>query len=79
MGNPFTFACLEGQSTNHPSLFNKENYTYQKTSMRIFIQASDYNLQNKIINDPHISTHTLNNLVTLKPENDQDENDRRMA
>ena len=47
--------------------------------MRIFIQASDYNLWNIIVNGPHIPTHTSNNLVTLKPECEWDDNDRRMA
>ena len=31
------------------------------------------------MNGPHIPTHSLNNLVTLKPENEWDDNDRRMA
>ena len=31
------------------------------------------------MNGPHIPTHTLNNLVILKLESDQDESDRRMA
>ena len=31
------------------------------------------------MNDPHIPTHTLNNLVTLKLESDWDDNDRRMT
>ena len=44
--------------------------------MRIFIQASDYNLWNIIMNGPHILTHSLNNLVTLKPEYEWDDNDR---
>ena len=47
--------------------------------MKIFIQASYYNLWRIIINGPHIPTHSLNNLVTLKLENEQDDNDRRMA
>ena len=47
--------------------------------MRIFIQASDYNLWNIIVNGPHIPTHSLNNIVTLKIKNYWDENDRRMA
>ena len=47
--------------------------------MRIFIQISDFSLWNTIVNGPHISIHTLNNLVILKLENDWDENDRRMA
>ena len=47
--------------------------------MRIFIQASDYSLWNIIINGPHIPTHKINNIVTLKPEYDWDELDRRIA
>ena len=47
--------------------------------MRIFIQTSDYNLWSIIMNNSHIPTHTLNNLVTLKPECEWDNNDRRMA
>ena len=31
------------------------------------------------MNGPHIPTHSLNNLVTLKPECEWDDNDRRMA
>ena len=31
------------------------------------------------MNGPHIPTHSINNLVTLKPKNEWDDNDRRMA
>ena len=47
--------------------------------MKIFIQASDYNLWNVIINGPHIPTYIINNTVILKPKNDWDDQDRRMA
>ena len=47
--------------------------------MKIFIQASDYNLWSIIVNGSRIPTHSINNLVTLKPENEWDDNDRRMA
>ena len=47
--------------------------------MRIFIPAIDYIIQSVIVNGPHIPTHTINNLVTLKPENDWDEHKKRMA
>ena len=47
--------------------------------MKIVIQASDYNLWSIIVNGPHIPTHSINNLVTLKLENEWDDNDRRMA
>ena len=79
MASQVNFAHLEGQSTNRPPLFNEDNYTYWKARMRIFIQASDYNLWNIIVNGPHIPTHTINNIVTLKSECDWDELDKRMA
>ena len=47
--------------------------------MKIFIQASDYNMWSVIINSPHILTHTINNAVILKPKIDQDDHDRKMA
>ena len=47
--------------------------------MKIFIQASYYNLWSIIMNGPYIPTQSINNLVTLKPENEWDDNDRRMA
>ena len=47
--------------------------------MKIFIQALDYNLWSIIVNGPHISTHTINNIVTLKSKLYWDDNDKRMA
>ena len=47
--------------------------------MRIFIQAIYYNKYSIIVNGPYIPTHTIHNLVTLKPKNDWDEHDKRMA
>ena len=79
MANLFNSTCLERQSINHPPLFNGENYNYWKARMRIFIQASDYNLWNNFVNGPHIPTHSLNNIVTLKPECEWNNNDRRIA
>ena len=60
-------------------MFNEENYNYWKARIKIFIQALDYNLCCIIMNGPHIPTHSINNLVTLKPENEWDDNYRRMA
>ena len=45
--------------------------------MKIFIQVVDYNMWSIIVNGPHISTHTINNIVTLKFELDWDENDKK--
>ena len=47
--------------------------------MKIFIQALDYNLWSIIINGPHISTHIINRIITLKLELDWDDNDKWIA
>ena len=47
--------------------------------MKIFIQAVDYDLWSIIVNDPHVPTHTINNLVALKPEKDWDEIDKKLV
>ena len=47
--------------------------------MKIFIQASVYNMWSVIVNGLHIPTHTRNNLVTLKLEIDWDDHDKRMT
>ena len=47
--------------------------------MKIFIQASDYNIQNIIVNDPYIPTHIIKNIVTLKSKIDWDDNDKKMV
>ena len=47
--------------------------------MKIFIQATDYNIWITIVNGPHISTHIINDIVTLKYERDWDDNDKKMA
>ena len=47
--------------------------------MKFFFQTLDYNWWSIIMNGPYIPTHSINNLITLKPENEWDDNDRRMA
>ena len=47
--------------------------------MKISIQALDYNMWSIIVNGPHILSHTINNIVTLKSGLDQDENDKKMT
>ena len=47
--------------------------------MRIFIQALDYNMWSMIVNNPHIPTHTVENIIILKSKKDWDDNDKRMA
>ena len=79
MAHLISTSLAESQSTNRPPLFLGTNFSYQKARMKIFIQASDYNLQSIIVNGPHIPTRSLNNLVTIKPKCEQDDNDRRMA
>ena len=79
MATQFSSSFNEGHSTNRPPLFNGDSYTYWKDRIKIFIQASDYNMWSVIINGPHIPTHTINNSIILKPEIDWDDHDRRMA
>ena len=79
MATQFNSLFNEGQSTNKPPLFNRANYTYQKARMKIFVQALDYNMQSIIVNGPYIPTHTMNNIVTLKPKIDWDKHDKKMA
>ena len=79
MSTQFNSTLNEGQSINRSSLFNGENYTCWKARMRIFIQASDYNIWSTIVNDPHILTHMVENIVILKSEKDWNNHDRRMA
>ena len=47
--------------------------------MKIFIQASDYNMWSTIVNSPHVPTHTVENIIILKSEKDWDDHDRKMA
>ena len=56
-----------------------EKIIYIESQNEIVIQALDYNMQSIIINGPQIPTHTMNNIVTLKPEVDQDEHDKKIA
>ena len=79
MVTQFSSSLLEGQSTNRPPLFNGENYIYWKDRMKIFIQVMDYNIQTTIVNGPHIPTHIINDIITLKCERDWDDNDKKMA
>ena len=73
------FSCQEGQSSYRPPLFNGLNYSYWKTRMRIFIQASEFKLWTMIVNGPHTSSKLINNVSIPKPESEWDEYDERMA
>ena len=79
MEGQHNFSCQEGQSSIRPPLFNGLNYSYWKTRMRIFIQASEFRLWTMIINGPHIFSKRVNNVSILKPENEWDEYDKRMT
>ena len=79
MTTQFSSSHIEGQSTNRPSLFNDENYTFWKGRMKIFIQVTDYNIWTTIVNRPHIPTHIINDIITLKCERDWDDNDKKVA
>ena len=44
MTTEFNVACLEGQSTNRPPLFNGNNFSYWKARRRIFLQCIDIDI-----------------------------------
>ena len=46
----------EGQSVTRPPLFDGNNYSYWKTRMSTFLQASDYEQWRVVIHGPHIIT-----------------------
>ena len=69
----------EGQSTVRPPLFVGDNYTYWKTRMKLFIQASDYKVWKIILNDPIIPTKKVGDQKMVKQEDEWDANDLKSA
>lgn len=68
-----TFA--EGQSSNRPPLFNGEHYTYWKTRMRVYIQATDYKVWRVILNGPTIPIKKDGDQIIPKIEDEWKEED----
>ncbi|GAV91131.1 DUF4219 domain-containing protein [Cephalotus follicularis] len=68
---------LEGSSITRPPFFDRNNYSFWKTRMTIFLQSLDYQLWHIIVNGPRIPTTTVE-VVSLKPENEFNDNDFRM-
>ena len=58
----------EGQSTIRPPLFVRDNYAYWKTRMKLFIQASDYEVWKIILNGPIIPIKKVRDREVVKQE-----------
>ena len=73
------FSYQDGQSSNRLPLFNGLNYSYWKTWMRIFIQASEFKLWIMIINGPYVPSKLANNVSIPKLTNEWNKNDEWLA
>ena len=69
----------EGQSTVRPPLFVGENYAYWKTRMKLFIQASDYEVWRIVQNGPIIPMKKVGDQDVVKQEEEWDTNDLKSA
>ena len=78
MATQMSTSLIEGQSTNHPSLFNETNYTYWKACIWIYIQTLDYQVWRVIIKDPHTPTIKIDGKDIPKPKEDRDELDMKL-
>ncbi|GAV75330.1 LOW QUALITY PROTEIN: zf-CCHC domain-containing protein/DUF4219 domain-containing protein/UBN2 domain-containing protein, partial [Cephalotus follicularis] len=57
--------------------FDGNNYSF-KTRMNIILQSLDYQLWHIIVNGPRMPTRTVEGVVSLKPEEEFNDNDFRM-
>ncbi|GAV80499.1 DUF4219 domain-containing protein [Cephalotus follicularis] len=69
---------LEGSSISRPPFFDGNNYSFWKTRMTIFLQSLDYQLWHIIVNGPRMPTRTVEGVVSLKPEDEFNDNDFRI-
>ena len=69
----------KGQSTVRPSFFVGDNYAYWKIRMKLFIQASDYEVWRIIVNGPLIPTKKVGDQEIVKQESEWDANDLKSA
>ncbi|GAV65262.1 LOW QUALITY PROTEIN: zf-CCHC domain-containing protein/DUF4219 domain-containing protein/UBN2 domain-containing protein, partial [Cephalotus follicularis] len=58
--------------------FDRNNYSFWKTRMTIFLQSLDYKLWHIIVNGPRMRTRTIEGVVSPKPENEYNDKDFRM-
>ncbi|GAV68163.1 LOW QUALITY PROTEIN: zf-CCHC domain-containing protein/DUF4219 domain-containing protein/UBN2 domain-containing protein, partial [Cephalotus follicularis] len=58
--------------------FDGNNYSFWKTRMTIFLQSLDYQLWHIVVNGPRMPTRTIEGVVSLKPENEFNDNDFKM-
>ena len=69
----------EGQSIVRPPLFVGDNYAYWKTRMKLFIQASDYEMWRIILNGLIIPIKKVKDQKGVKQEEESDANDLKSA
>ena len=69
----------EGQSTVRPFLFVGDKYAYGKTRMKLFIQASDYEVWRIILNGLIIPIKKVRDQEVVKQEEEWDANDLKSA
>ncbi|GAV78862.1 DUF4219 domain-containing protein, partial [Cephalotus follicularis] len=67
-----------GKFITRPPLFDRNNYSFWKTRMTIFIQSLDYQLWHIIVNGLRVPTKTVKGVVSTKPEDEFNVNDFRM-
>ena len=68
MANIVGTSMAEAQSKNKSPLLNDTNYNYWIAKMRIYIQATFYELWICIVNGPNIPTKMIDGVPTPKEE-----------
>lgn len=69
----------EGHSTMRPPLFNDTNYSYQRTRIKLFIQANNYEVWRMITNSPSIPKKRVDGAIVAKKEYEWDEVDIKIV
>ena len=75
----FASSMGEGQSYKRPPLFNGQNYTYWKVCMRIFVEASVYDMWSIITSGSYCPIKTIDGISIPKPENEWNDQDKKSA
>ena len=71
------FRGVQCHSTSRPHFFDGNDTVYWKFCMRICFQSINYDLCLVLQNEPHISTHIVKEVKTLKTENEYDDFDKK--
>ncbi|KAK8367522.1 hypothetical protein V6Z12_A02G191000 [Gossypium hirsutum] len=65
----------EGHSTMRPHLFNDTSYSYWKATMKLFIQANDYEVWRIITTGLYIPIKRVEGVFVPKEESEWNDND----